>query len=85
MNPIQGVMFRENYLKELHEKKEKQTPDLENVLTEKLLNNHLQNVDEEVELKKTMKWKYFKKLGKHKKLSTIKRMVGKWLGREKVI
>jgi hypothetical protein len=83
MNPIQALMFRENCLRELQEKEEKQTPDLEKVLAEKLMNDYLKDVDEEVKLKKTMKWKYFKKLGKHKKLNTIKRMVEKWLGREK--
>jgi hypothetical protein len=83
MNPIEPLMFRGKYLKELQEKEEKQTPDLENILTKKLLNNYLQNVDEEVKLKKTLKWKYFKKLRRHQKLTTIKRMVGKWLGREK--
>jgi hypothetical protein len=37
----------------------------------------LQRVDEEVKIKKTLKSKYFKKLGRHKKLNTIKKMVRK--------
>jgi hypothetical protein len=83
MSPIQALMFRKKYLRKLQEKEEKQTLDLENVLTEKLANDYLKDVEEEVKLKKTMKWDYFKKLGKHMKLNTMKRLVGKWLGREK--
>jgi glycyl-tRNA synthetase beta subunit len=43
MKPIEAMLFRDNYLKQLQEKGEKQTPDLENALTEKLMNTYLQD------------------------------------------
>jgi TPP-dependent pyruvate/acetoin dehydrogenase alpha subunit len=47
MNPIEAMIFRDNYYKKLQEKeKGKEFSDLENVLTEKLVNTHLQEIRE---------------------------------------
>jgi hypothetical protein len=43
----------------------------------------LQEVEEEVGLRKIMKWKNFKKLAKQKKTIALKNLVEKGLGREK--
>jgi hypothetical protein len=39
------------------------------------MNTYLQDEDEEIDLKKTMKWKNFEKFAKHKKLNVIKKSV----------
>jgi hypothetical protein len=86
VKPIEAIVFRDDYFKQLQEKeKEKQSPDLENVLTEKLIDLYLQDVEEEINLKKTLKWGNFKKIAKHKELFDMKKFVEKWLEREKKV
>jgi hypothetical protein len=61
----------------------KESTDLENILTEKLMNTYLQEVEEEVNLRKMLKWKNFKKLAKQNTLFAMKKRVEKDLGRER--
>jgi hypothetical protein len=53
------------------------------VLADKFVDTYLQDFDEEIDLKKTLKWKNFKKIAKHKKLFDAKKLVEKWMKREK--
>jgi hypothetical protein len=60
MNPIEAMIFRDDYYKMLQEKERgKESPDLENVLTEKLMNTYLREVEEEANLRKMLKRKNF--------------------------
>jgi hypothetical protein len=84
MKPIEAAAFRNNYFKQVQEKeKGKQPPDLENELTNKLMDTYLRNVDEDIDLRRTLKWKSFKKFARHKKLNEMKKFVEKLLDREK--
>jgi hypothetical protein len=84
MKPVDAMIFREDSFNQLQEKeKRNQSLDLENKLTEKLMESYLPDVEDEIDLKKTLKWKNFKKIAKHKKLLDMKRLVEKWMGREK--
>jgi hypothetical protein len=44
---------------------------------------HLQGVNEDIDMKKTLKWKNFKRYSKRMKLHEMKRTVDKWLGKGK--
>jgi hypothetical protein len=81
MTPIEAWRYRDNYLKQLQEGKA--TPDLQNVLTNKLLEVQLKEIDEENNNRKMLIWKKFKKTGKKKGVTIMKRLVNKWLGRER--
>jgi hypothetical protein len=81
MTPIQAWKLRDDYLKNLS--KDKEQPDLYNALTEKLLDVHLKDIQEDNDQRKPLKWKNFKKMRKKKGINYIKRSVNKWLGREK--
>jgi hypothetical protein len=43
----------------------------------------LQDVEDEMDLRKTLKWEKFKKIVKHKKLFEMEKLAEKWLEREK--
>jgi hypothetical protein len=84
MNPRDAWLYREKYMKKIEEKeKGEQSPDLENVLTEIFINTCLQEVDEDIDIRKTLKWKSLKKFAKHLKVHEMKKYIEKWLGREK--
>jgi plasmid maintenance system killer protein len=81
MTPIQAWRYRDEYLKNIQRKKE--TSDIDSILTEKLQKVYLKDNDDDPESWKAMKWKKFKKAGKKKGILEMKRLVNKWLGREK--
>jgi hypothetical protein len=47
------------------------------------MDTYLQDVDEEIDLKKTLKWKNFKKIARYKKLFDVKKLGEKWMKRGK--
>jgi hypothetical protein len=63
-------------------RKRKAITDLESVLREKLMNTYLQDVEDEIDLKKTLRCENFKKITNCQKLFDIKKFVEKWYGRE---
>jgi hypothetical protein len=81
MSPIQVWKYKDEFLKNVQ--KGKETPDLSNALTEKLLEVHLKDTDESIDSRTTLEWRKFRKVGKKKGIYEMKRLVNKWLGREK--
>jgi hypothetical protein len=62
---------------------EKDQPNLENEISEKLINLHLKEEKDEITKTKSLKWKLFKKLEEKVGIHEMKRKVRKWLGRER--
>jgi hypothetical protein len=81
MIPIQAWKYRDEYLKNLQNGKE--TPDLNNAISEKLLEVHLKDIDDEFDHRRTLEWRKFRTIGKKKDMHKMKRLVNKWLGRKK--
>jgi hypothetical protein len=81
MSPIQAFMYRDKFMKE--QKEEKDQPDLENEIANKLLKEYLKEEKEEIDQTQSLVWEEFKKEGKRTSVHGMKKKVHKWLGREK--
>jgi hypothetical protein len=81
MNPYQAFMYRDRIMKEQYG--EKKQPNLENEMTEKLINVHLKDEKDEIDQTCSLKWKRFKSLGNKNGIYEMKKKIRRWLGRER--